>query len=164
MGRLIAVVLLGLLAGCVSTTRFRAAADRPSASVPPSASKEVQEDALRRAADEWLNVPYRFGGESRQGIDCSGLTCRIYREVYGIELPRTVEQQIQAGRFVQKARLQPGDLLFFRTGGSGAVDHVGIYLGQGRFVHASLQRGVVISELEARYYQRRYVTARRILP
>ena len=160
--RLLVLALVGLSLSCVSTARFRSSSARSLSQ--QNTNSDIFASALEQAAYRWLNVPYRFGGQSRQGIDCSGLTCSLYREVYGIDLPRTVEQQIKTGRYVQKARLKAGDLLFFRNGGSGAIDHVGIYLGQGRFVHASVQQGVVISDLNARHYQRHYVTARRILP
>ena len=147
---------------CVSTTRFSSSSS--SSQSPKYNTAQGKDEALWQAVNRWLNTPYRYGGQSRQGIDCSGLTCSIYREVYGLELPRTVEQQIKTGRYVQKSRLRPGDLVFFRNGGSGVIDHVGIYLGQDKFVHASVQQGVIISQLSAAYYQRHYVSARRILP
>ncbi len=162
MRRLLLFILPWLFLACVSTTRFSS-----SSRLTPSSeykSDSIDNDALQQAVNRWLNTPYRYGGQSRQGTDCSGLTRNLYREVYGIELPRTVEEQIKTGRYVQKARLKAGDLVFFRNGGSGVIDHVGIYLGQDKFVHASLQQGVVISELSSSYYQRHYVTARRLLP
>jgi len=147
---------------CVSTTRFSSSASStPSSKYNPS---QRNKEAIWQSVNRWLNTPYRYGGRSRQGIDCSGLTRSIYREVYDLELPRTVEQQIKTGRYVQKSRLRPGDLVFFRSGGSGVIDHVGIYLGQDKFIHASVRQGVIISLLSAEYYQHHYVTARRILP
>ena len=162
MRRMVVLLLLWLTWACVSTTRFSSLSS--STRSPKYHAVQGNEDALWQAVSRWLNTPYRYGGQSRQGIDCSSLTCSIYREVYDLELPRTVAQQIKTGRYVQKSRLKPGDLVFFRNGGSGVIDHVGIYLGQDKFVHASVRQGVIISRLSAAYYQRHYVSARRILP
>ena len=162
MHRLLLVILFSSTLACVSTTRFSSSSQSTLAT--KSKSDRMNHNVLEQVARRWLNTPYRYGGQSRQGIDCSGLTCAIYREVYEVELPRTVEQQLKTGRYVQKSRLMPGDLVFFRNGGSGVIDHVGIYLGQDKFVHASVQLGVVISTLSAAHNRRHYVTARRILP
>jgi cell wall-associated NlpC family hydrolase len=116
---------------------------------------------LRTAADGWIGTPYRYGGRTREGIDCSALACRLLQEV-GVSLPRTVRDQRRVGRPVERRRLAPGDLLFFRLGSSG-VNHVGVALGGGRFAHASRSRGVVVEDIETAYYAQRLTEARRVL-
>lgn len=152
------IISILLLNACTSTTRF--SKPRYQAEKIPG----IQADSdLYSAAQGWLHTPYRYGGTNRKGIDCSALTRNIYRKVYGIELPRTVDGQIDLGQFVRLSGLNPGDLLFFRNSRGGPVDHVGIYLGDQQFVHASVQRGVIISEISDQYYQSNFVTARRIV-
>lgn len=121
--------------------------------VSRSDSSEVVEHAL-----SLHGVPYVFGGSSRSGFDCSGLTQYIYRSS-GITLPRTASGQFRVGSSVSRAELQSGDLVFFSTYAKGA-SHVGIYIGGGHFVSAS-NRGVSISSLDSGYYARRYIGARR---
>jgi cell wall-associated NlpC family hydrolase len=116
--------------------------------------------AIRQRGDDWLGVRYRFGGESRSGIDCSAFTRQIFRETFGMELPRNTALQVQEGVSVQRQDIAPGDLVFFRRGGT---RHVGIYLGDNEFIHASASRGVTISNMDEDYYRRYYWTARRVL-
>ena len=121
---------------------------------------------LLRVVDGYLGVPYRWGGTTRRGMDCSAMTRAIVRETYGLELPRTSGQMFGLGAAVRGAdRLRPGDLVFFRITDSGpGVSHVGVYVGDGRFAHASSSRGGVIDALSKPYFQNRYVGGRRILP
>jgi cell wall-associated NlpC family hydrolase len=118
------------------------------------------------AVDSYMGVPYKWGGTTRSGMDCSALTRAVYREAFGLELPRTSRQMYQLGQAVEPAsRLRPGDLVFFRIDTSGpGVSHVGIYVGDGRFAHASASRGGVIDELDSAYFGQRYAGARRVLP
>ena len=108
----------------------------------------------------WLGTPYRWGGTSRRGIDCSAFTRELARASFGIELPRNTAGQQFEGVPVSRHELIAGDLVFFRRGG---VRHVGVYLGDGDFVHASSSRGVTVSNLSEGYYARHYWMARRIL-
>ncbi|WP_237066081.1 NlpC/P60 family protein [Microbulbifer guangxiensis] len=109
---------------------------------------------------EWKGIPYRLGGLSKRGIDCSGLVYTTYRDQLGIELPRTTEYQAQVGTAIRRTDLRPGDLVFFKTGHK--VRHVGIYLEGGKFFHASTSRGVTISRLDGYYWRDRYWQARRV--
>ena len=133
--------------------------------LPPSQfHKPISPAAWKAEADRWVGVKYRKGGMDRTGIDCSGLTSRIYLAVTAIRLPRTSLDQSRYGRAVSRADLRPGDLVFFITLKQHVVDHVGIYLGDGKFVHASPSKGVVVSSLFQDYYKQRYHSARRVVP
>lgn len=117
--------------------------------------------ALLAEHERWLGTPYRLGGTTRRGIDCSALVQRVFAEAFGLELPRTTTQQVREGESVSRDALQPGDLVFFQP--PGYYHHVGIYVGQGRFLHASTSRGVKISSLDNRYWRHYYWQARRPL-
>lgn len=122
----------------------------------------IQEaDTIVRTAEKYLKAPYRFGGESPKGFDCSGFVKYVY-ERHGKKLPRTADVQYKTGKKMDKASLKPGDLVFFTTYAPGA-SHVGIYSGNGRFIHASSSRGVMISRLDETYWKPRYLGARRII-
>lgn len=108
---------------------------------------------------DWQGTPYRFGGLSHRGVDCSGFTLMTYREIFGLQLPRTTKEQAGWGEKVKRAQLNPGDLVFFKTGFR--QKHVGIYLQDYQFVHASLSKGVTISSLDDDYWQSHFWQARR---
>ncbi len=125
--------------------------------------RSADERRLLRVVDRYLGVPYQWGGTTRRGMDCSAWVRAIVRETYGIELPRTSEQMFTVGSFVPHAQLQAGDLLFFRdTDAVSGVSHVGIYVGAGRFAHASVTQGGTIAQLSSAYFSARYVGARRL--
>lgn len=111
---------------------------------------------------QWWGVPYRIGGSSMEGIDCSGFVKGIAAETFGIELPRTSREQADFSRGIDKAELKEGDLVFFSQGRS--ISHVGMYISNNKFVHASTSMGVVISDLDEPYWKRRFVRAGRISP
>ncbi|MDI1472600.1 Membrane-bound lytic murein transglycosylase D precursor [Thermodesulfovibrio sp. N1] len=113
-------------------------------------------------AKKMLHLPYRFGGNSFSGLDCSFFVKKVYSMV-GIDLPRSAREQFTVGVPVKKEELQPGDLVFFRTYAK-FPSHVGIYLGDNLFIHASTRsKKVTIDSLEAPYYLSRYIGAKRIL-
>ena len=118
------------------------------------------ETTLRAEGPNWIGIPYRWGGTSRRGIDCSAFVQQYVRTTLGIELPRTTATQRYEGVSIDKGELIPGDLVFFRRRGT---RHVGVYLGDGEFIHASSSRGVTISELSNSYWSRYYWMSRRIL-
>lgn len=115
---------------------------------------------LRQYFARWEGTRYRLGGLSRKGIDCSGLTLITYKELFGRELPRTVREQVKQGKKIPKTALQAGDLVFFKTGTF--QRHVGIYLEEDQFIHASRSRGVMISSLNNVYWQKRFWQAQRL--
>jgi lipoprotein Spr len=109
---------------------------------------------------KWEGTPYHLGGHQRRGIDCSALMQEIFRGTKSIRLPRTTGEQKQEGRHVRKQALRPGDLVFFKT--SARAQHVGVYIGNDEFIHASRKVGVTISSLNNSYWKTRYETARRV--
>jgi hypothetical protein len=121
-----------------------------------------------RAALTYLGVPYVTGGESRKGLDCSGLIARVYRDEAGLDLPRGVEALFRAGLPVSHS-LHTGDLLFFDTTNNGSpsvATHVGVYAGADTFVHAASagsHTGVIVSALRNPYYRNRFLGARRVV-
>ena len=119
---------------------------------------------LARVVDGYLGIPYKWGGTTRAGMDCSAFTRAIFRETYGVELPRTSKQMYGVGWAIPQGQdLKPGDLVFFKNTYSGpGVSHVGIYLCEGRFAHASSSKGGTITPLNNPYFQPRYVGARRV--
>jgi cell wall-associated NlpC family hydrolase len=117
--------------------------------------------ALLDGVDEWYGVRYRTGGNTKSGVDCSGFTVAVYMAVYGISLPRVSREQYRISRKISTTELQEGDLVFFNTRGSG-VSHVGVYLGNNKFIHASVSRGVMVNGLFEPYYLQRYIGAGRI--
>lgn len=122
----------------------------------PGAARTIVEEAER-----WYGTPYVYGGSTKNGTDCSGFTQSVYRTA-GIEIPRRASRQAAAARNVSRGSLRPADLVFFNTSGSG-ISHVGIYLGDGYFVHAATSRGVVRESLSHPYYTTRFVQGGRFL-
>lgn len=121
----------------------------------------IDRDKVLLEAVSFLGVPYEYGGAGKEGIDCSGFTARVYQTGANIALPRSTREQYRAGRAVERDSLQFGDLVFFNTTGR-SPSHVGIYIEDDLFAHASVTSGVTISSLESTYYKGRFVGARRL--
>jgi len=119
------------------------------------------ENRMMDEIDKWMGTPYVYGGESLSGVDCSGFTQAVYRSV-SIEIPRTASQQAESAKQVSPGDIRFGDLVFFNTEGSG-ISHVGIYIGNGFFAHASSSRGVVRESLSKEYYASRIVSVGRFM-
>ena len=160
----VAIFAVAFLAGgCASVPR----APSPSAEISPEAVVESrpvdsQGERLVRVAAGLIGTPYRFGGDTPgQGFDCSGLVFYSFDRL-GLEVPRTAEEQRHAAQVVALAQLSPGDLVFFRTSAHRA-DHVGIYAGDGKFIH-SPHAGAVVSYayLDDPYYRAHFVSAGRL--
>lgn len=130
-------------------------------SVPRAPESQGDEGTtIARTAAQAVGAPYQFGGADLQGFDCSGLAVYAHERV-GLEIPRTAEAQRRAARPVSLDALSPGDLVFFRIKGR-HVNHVGIYAGAGRFIHAPRSGGVVsYADLHDTYYRRHFVSAGR---
>ena len=135
-----------------------------AASVAPEAGKadESIKGRLLRVARRMLEVPYRFGGTTLWGLDCSGFVQKTFAFL-NLDLPRSAREQFREGTKVARTDLSPGDLVFFRTYAK-YPSHVGIYLGDNRFVHASSrERKVTVDSLDAPYYMKHYIGAKRLL-
>lgn len=181
---LLVVLLAAALSACSPSARL-ADAPEPTLGVPPvervrlepragtsEAGAEAEVESLPSYgatvagriwahSQDWLGVPYRYGGEDRGGIDCSAFVQTILGTAFGVRLSRATATQVKEGEPVARDDLRAGDLVFFRTGRR--TRHVGIYLGDGSFVHASTRDGVTVSGLDDGYYKRTYWTARRVL-
>jgi len=126
------------------------------------AIKPLDQSKMMREISKYMGVPYVHGGASMDGMDCSGYTMTVYKNSVGKLLPRTSADQSKMGMRIELKNLKFGDLVFFNTTGESA-SHVGIYLGDDLFAHASVSLGVTISSLQSSYYEKRFETARRIV-
>lgn len=112
---------------------------------------------------KYLDTPYKYGGNTDNGIDCSAFTKQVFQSSISIDLPRSAREQYSVGDKISKGDLKFGDLVFFNTRKRNNPGHVGIYLGDNQFVHASRTLGVTISSIEEKYYKTRYAGARRMI-
>lgn len=144
------ILLLGfglLLVGCKSHKNL-----------PKNDAPKVK---FEKVYQKYKGVKYRYGGTTSRGFDCSGFVQRAYMDAYGKTLPRTTKSMMKIGKKVSKNHLKPGDLVFFHP--TSRYYHVGIYLGDGIFMHASSSKGVIKSRLDLKYWKKSYITARRVL-
>lgn len=121
-------------------------------------------NSMLDVAKKQLGKPYKWGASGPNAFDCSGFVYYSYKNGAGVTLPRSSREQAKVGKAVSKDQLQPGDLVFFATGGGKSISHVGIYIGENKFVHAT-QPGDVskIDSMNSAYYTKTYVAARRVL-
>ncbi len=161
------VVLLCWITGCASTPSDgnqyvrkppQVLEDSPKPHTPETRKKVVR--TLIAQYDEWANTRYQLGGLSKQGIDCSGFVHVTFQSKFHKTLPRTTEQLAVKGYPVDTHQLAPGDLVFFRI--SSNVRHVGIYVDNNQFLHASKSKGVMISNLQDDYWRSHYWQSRRL--
>lgn len=144
--KLTLMLLLVLLSGC--STQMK--------QTPPQLESHTSiSEALLKQHELWRGTPYRLGGDSMQGIDCSAFTQTTYRDLFLIHLPRTTEGQAYFGETVHPTKLRPGDLVLFETLGK-KQRHVGIYVEEGVFLHASTSQGVTLSRLDNPYWQEHF--------
>lgn len=161
------ILLLGLI---ISFSSCRTSAPRLDYKALAKASIRLGVDInlednhkLYMESADWIGVPYRGGGDSKRGTDCSGLTYQVYRKVYRTQLPRNTEDLKKKSNKVSKRNLREGDLVFFTSRNSGKkVAHVGIYLKNGKFIHASTSKGVIVSNLNEDYYTKHWISGGRI--
>lgn len=160
---IISMSVLAILAGCGPSKTVQS----PSAGYKPGQGSVIsnnasvsapQSAALVDAARSWLGTPYRYGGEDRKGVDCSGLVLKVYKDALGIPLPRNSGEQRDYCTPASIGNLIPGDLIFFATGkNKSKVSHVGIFVGNNQMIHASASKGVIVSSITEPYYSRTYV-------
>jgi cell wall-associated NlpC family hydrolase len=133
----------------------------PALRTPQNVQKITGIDEWDKVLLPWLGTPYLYGGTTKKGTDCSGFTSSVYLEKEGMRLPRTSGDQFNSGKSINRNKLAATDLVFF--GERGKVTHVGIYVGNGNFIHASTSAGVTITQLDNNYWKSRYMGARRYL-
>lgn len=155
-----AFALALVLGACAASRRDVPQIFQPETPVPKASA--LNAEALLATAQSYLGTPYRFGGNRASATDCSGFVQMVFRQ-HGIALPHITRRQAHYGTFVDKDdALEPGDLVFFQTYRKGP-SHVGIYLGDGQFIHASSgSRKVIISRMNEAYYAKRFLGAKRI--
>ena len=117
---------------------------------------------LYKFIENWWGTPYRMGGSTQDGVDCSAFTQTLMSVIYGLQIPRTAHEQKAFSTVVEEDELREGDLVFFNTRGRG-ISHVGIYLLDNQFVHASSSSGVMISNLNDSYWHKRFIKAGRVV-
>jgi cell wall-associated NlpC family hydrolase len=165
--------LLGaaIFAGCAGPPRYitksRPIADQAAEPVSEVAAANarapgVERDRFKAIYNDLLGTKYAYGGQSSRGYDCSGLMQKVFWSYDQIRLPRTVHDMFQSGRPVPGSALQTGDLVFFNTSGRGA-SHVGVYLWDDMFLHASRSEGVTLTDITEDYWSARFLGARRVL-
>jgi cell wall-associated NlpC family hydrolase len=149
-----------LLAGCASSP---SRAPRAQAQAGTTSTAAVRSPEMVFQALAQTDVPYHYGGNSpASGFDCSGLVAHVYRQAFGIVLPHNTRAQSELGIRIRAEDLQPGDLVFYNTQGQ-PYSHVGIFLGDGRFIHAPKTGSAVrVENMSNRYWTKRYSGARRI--
>ncbi len=155
--RLIILSLLSLLAACQTSPPNYSYSPPPQ----PVATLDQQQtlSLLYRQYQQWAGTPYRLGGNSHSGLDCSAFVQQTYQTLFGITMPRTTSQQILQGHQIKRSELKSGDLVFFRKG-----SHVGIYLEDDKFLHVSTKIGVTISSMHNSYWSRYFWQAVRVKP
>ncbi|WP_422386004.1 C40 family peptidase [Izhakiella australiensis] len=154
MLRLSLMLLILILAGCSSHR-----APPPNGRLADSITVIAQ---LNEQLTQWRGTPYRYGGMSRGGVDCSGFVYLTMRDRFALKLPRTTEAQTDIGTRIDKDDLLPGDLVFFKTGAGENGLHVGIYDTDNQFIHASTSQGVIRSSLNNVYWKKNFWQARRL--
>ncbi|HEY4468550.1 MAG TPA: NlpC/P60 family protein [Klebsiella sp.] len=150
----LALCVVFILAGCSS---HRAPPPNPQLADSITVVANLNEQ-LRN----WRGAPYRYGGMSLRGVDCSGFVLMTFRDKFALQLPRETREQAKIGTKIDKSELLPGDLVFFRTGSGESGLHVGIYDTDNQFIHASTSQGVTRSSLDNAYWHKNFWQARRI--
>jgi len=120
-------------------------------------------EKFKPSIQKFWKAPYKWGGDTPSGTDCSGMIATIYRETVGLSLPHSAVQQYRGGSPVNLKDLSFGDLVFFNNGNHRGPDHVGLYIGSGYFLHATVSQGVILSKISKSPWNRWYVGARRYL-
>jgi lipoprotein Spr len=122
----------------------------------------IREPALFAFMEPWLGTPYKYAGNSKKGIDCSGFANQVYSSIYCTPIAGGCEHIFKRISLIDKNDLIEGDLVFFRINPKYTVSHVGVYIGEGKFVHASVKNGVIVSRLDEPYYSKYYKSGGRI--
>lgn len=152
-----AFIAMLVLSGC-STTQVSQEEIKPLKTHQAVLKNEKKvKKQIEQNFNKWKGTKYVYGGDSKRGIDCSAFVKRMYSETFGINTTRTTLTLRKEGYKINKEDLKPGDMVFFRKN-----KHVGIYIGNGEFVHSSSKRGVIKSTLKEGYYKKAFTQARRL--
>lgn len=156
---LLCLIVASLTLGACSSKKKAVVVKNPRpipVHVVPSTDKQLKK--LISEARSWIGTPYAYGGSTKgKGTDCSGMIMQLFNDVYGLKLPRSSAMQHEVSRPVKYNNMRPGDLVFFTTNKSHSrVNHVGLYVGDNRMIHASSSRGVMESALDLPYWQQTY--------
>jgi probable lipoprotein NlpC len=116
---------------------------------------------LLKSLSSWKGTPYKYGGYTKKGTDCSGFVTSVYKEVYGKQLQRSSKDMVEDVKWVSKRELKAGDILFFKINGK-KISHVGIYIADNKFIHASTKSGVVVNDLAQEYYAETFYKGGRV--
>lgn len=171
MLRLLIIVSLSLLIVGCSSKQTKPHSEKTTLSkskkvkTPPSYKPQKQNwitTALYSEYKKWNKTPYKYGGLTTNGVDCSSLMQLVYKNAFGIKLPRTTKEQAKVGYLISKNSIKEGDLVFFKTGYN--TRHAGIIIESDKFMHASTKYGVIISSMNNPYWRSKYWQSRRVLP
>jgi cell wall-associated NlpC family hydrolase len=132
-----------------------------NAQIPDSLLNE-ETKSLYKFINEWWRTPYRYGGSSKRGIDCSAFTQSLYKKVYDVNIPRVASQQYKVGKTITKEEVNTGDLVFFRSSGPSGW-HVGVYLIDGWFLHSGTSNGVYVNNLSEEKYSKKIRGFKRVM-
>ncbi|MFN4234817.1 MAG: C40 family peptidase [Bacteroidia bacterium] len=124
--------------------------------------KNIENLKLYYFIDDWMGVPYKYGGKDKSGIDCSGFTGLLYKEVYNKNISGPTSTLIELTNIIPESELKEGDMVFFQIEKKGKVSHVGVYLQNNKFVHATTKKGVMINDLSETYYRQHYFKSGRV--
>ncbi len=176
---LLFVIFAGLvLMGCASHARYtshpdekrsqhpfeeKAKGKKETLSFAAESQAKIDQDKMSKIIESYLGTGYKKGGASKKGMDCSGLVITVYKEYAGFDLPHESKKLFKLVKEVAEEELDYGDLVFFSDSGI-LPSHVGIYIGEGRFVHSTKGYGVIVSSLEEARYRKSFMGARRVMP
>lgn len=174
------IVFLALMifVGCVSQPRYtshpiqrkshpplkeKGETEKETLSFGKESKTEIDQVKMAKIIESYLGAPYKKGGSSKKGMDCSGFVMRVYKEYAGFNLPHNSKKLFKLVKKVDKQKLRYGDLIFFSDYGF-SPSHVGIYIGERKFVHSTKGYGVIVSSLNEEHYRKSYMGARRVIP
>ncbi|MCK5542920.1 MAG: C40 family peptidase [Desulfobacterales bacterium] len=153
------IIILPVLGGCSSkeSTKAQPFEKDSSQRVSNNSIREI----LLKEFQQWEGTPHKMGGNSKKGIDCSGFAHYMYVKLFNIKVPRSTRLFLKEGVKIKKSQLSPGDLVIFRP--PSYPRHIGIYVGDNKFIHASTSKGVMMSDLNNPYWLKCYYMSRRII-
>ena len=122
---------------------------------------QLKNDALYTFINDWYGVPYKYGGKDKHGVDCSGFSMTLYNTVYHKQISPSAKTQAEESKKIDASDLKEGDLVFFDIN-AGKISHVGVYLQNNKFIHASTKKGVIINDLNEPYYKKYFVRSGRV--